>query len=98
MWEDNVNGLFELLGGLFILFSCVKLYRDKKVRGVSFKHVTYFTLWGYWNIHYYMNLDQWMSLVGSLSVTLINTFWLGQIIYYIRKERQEVSDMLEDSK
>lgn len=88
MWSDSLNGLFELIGGLFILFSCHKLYRDKKVRGVSFKHVAYFTLWGYWNIHYYSNLDQWMSFIGSLSVTLINTFWLGQIIYYIRKERK----------
>jgi len=87
MWQDWMNGFFELAGGLFILFSCCKLHKDKKVRGVSFKHVAYFTLWGYWNIHYYINLDQWLSLVGSLSVTLINTFWLGQIIYYIRKEK-----------
>jgi hypothetical protein len=87
MWQDKLNGLFELAGGVFILLSCIKLYRDKKVRGVSFVHVGYFTLWGYWNIHYYMNLSQWMSLVGSLSVTLINTVWLGMILYYLRKEK-----------
>ena len=98
MWQDNINGLFELLGGLFILLSCVKLYRDKKVRGVSFIHVTYFTLWGYWNIHYYPHLGQWFSFGGSLAVTLINTFWLGQIIYYIKKERKEVSNMIKEMK
>jgi len=91
MWEDKINGVFELLGGLFILFSCIKLHRQKKVRGVSFWHIGYFTLWGYWNIHYYSNLAQWISLVGSLSVTAINTFWLGQIIYYLRKERNDKS-------
>jgi len=89
MWQDKVNGLFELTGGIFILLSCIKLYRDKKVRGVSFVHVSYFTMWGYWNIHYYMNLAQWVSLIGSLSVTIINTIWLGMMIYYIRKERHE---------
>ena len=91
MWEDKVNGLFELFGGLFVLLSCIKLYRQKKVRGVSAIGIGYFTLWGYWNIHYYSNLAQWMSLVGSLTVTLINTFWLGQIIYYLRKEKNEKS-------
>jgi hypothetical protein len=89
MWQDWLNGVFELAGGAFILFSCIKLYRDKRVRGVSFIHVGYFTLWGYWNIHYYMNLGQWMSLIGSLSVTLINTIWLGMMIHYIRRERHE---------
>lgn len=89
MWQDNINGLFELFGGLFIILSCIKLYKDEKVRGVSFMHITYFTLWGYWNIHYYSNLDQWVSLFGSLAVTLVNTVWLGMIIYYLRKEKNE---------
>ena len=89
MWQDQINGLFELLGGLFITLSCIKLYRDKKVRGVSFVHIAYFTAWGYWNIEYYSNLKQWTSLAGSLAVTLINTVWLGMLIYYIRKERND---------
>ena len=89
MWQDNINGLFELFGGLFILLSCFKLYRDKKVRGVSYIHVGYFAMWGYWNIHYYPHLGQWFSFAGSLTVTLINTIWLGQIIYYLRKEKRK---------
>lgn len=88
MWQDKVNGLFELAGGMFVLLSCIKLYCDKKVRGVSFAHVTYFTLWGYWNIHYYVNLDQWVSLVGSLSVTIMNTVWLAMLLYHMRKEKR----------
>lgn len=86
MWQDKVNGLFELLGGLFIMLSCIKLFRDKKVRGVSFIHIAYFTAWGYWNIEYYSNLEQWVSFVGSLAVTGINTVWLIMLIYYLRKE------------
>jgi len=86
-WSDVINGIFELLGGLFITLSCIKLHRDKKVRGVSFVHVAYFTAWGYWNIHYYTNLDQWLSFAGSLAVTLVNTVWLGMLIWYIKKEK-----------
>jgi len=89
MWQDKLNGVFELLGGFFIMLSCIRLYRDKKVRGVSFVHIAYFTLWGYWNIEYYSNLDQWVSLIGSLTVTLVNTVWLGMLLYYLQKEQKE---------
>jgi len=89
MWQDWLNGTFEFLGGLFITFSCIKLYRDKKVRGVSFIHVAYFTAWGYWNIHYYPHLGQWVSFAGGLGVVLTNTVWLGMLIYYLRKEQND---------
>jgi len=59
------------------------------VRGVSFIHIAYFTLWGYWNIEYYSNLKQWVSLTGSLTVTLVNTVWLGMLLYYLRKEQKK---------
>lgn len=87
MWQDKLNGIFELVGGLFIILSCIKLYKDKKVRGVSYIHISYFTLWGYWNIHYYPHLGQWMSFAGSLAMTLVNTIWLGMIFYYRRNEK-----------
>jgi len=58
------------------------------VRGVSFVHVAYFTLWGYWNIHYYPHLEQWISFAGSLAVTLVNTVWLGMLLYYLQKEKR----------
>lgn len=87
MW-DLVNGSFEIFGGFFILFSCIKLYRDKKVRGVSWVHLTYFTLWGFWNLAYYPHLEQWTSFVGGGLVVLANCFWLGLMIYYIRKEQK----------
>ena len=94
MWQDKLNGVFELLGGFFIMLSCIRLYRDKKVRGVSFIHIAYFTLWGYWNIEYYSNLDQWVSLIGSLTVTLVNTVWLGMLLYYLRKEKRGKNDSI----
>ena len=87
-WQDFLNGSFELAGGLFILLSVIKLYKDKKVRGISYVHVGYFTAWGYWNIYYYPYLNQWISFIGGLSVVLINTLWLGQIIYYTIMEKK----------
>ena len=89
MWQDKVNGLFELMGSVFILLHCIRLYQDKKVRGVSFVATAYFVLWGYWNIHYYPHLGQWVSFAGGLTIVTMNTLWIAMMVYYIRKEKHE---------
>ena len=85
--NDLINGAFECAGGFFIWLSVRKLYQDKKVRGVSWPHVAFFSSWGFWNIWFYASLNQWFSWVGGLSLVLMNTFWLGQIVYYLWSER-----------
>ena len=87
MWQDIINGMFECLGGFFVFLSCWKLLKQKKVRGVSFFHIAYFTFWGFWNLYYYPFLKQWTSFIGGSLVVLTNTFWLILLIYYIRRER-----------
>ena len=82
---DAVNGAFELIGAPFIALSILKLVREKEVHGVSWVHVGYFTLWGYWNLYYYPFLEQWWSLCGTIGVTLVNTIWLILLIYYYRR-------------
>lgn len=89
MWQDFINGSFELAGGVFVMLHCIKLYKDKKVRGVSFIASGYFTTWGFWNMYYYPFLRQWASLVGSLLIVAMNTLWVGMMLYYIRKEKHE---------
>lgn len=86
MSPDQVNGLFECFGGVFIYLSVAKLSKEKKVRGVSWLHAGFFALWGYWNLFYYPHLEQWVSFVGGILVVLMNTVWLGQLVYYTRKE------------
>jgi hypothetical protein len=85
---DFINGCFELSGGWFIWQSVKKLYHDKQVRGVSWKPVTFFSVWGYWNMFYYPHLDQWMSFLGGLGIVTTNTIWAGQILYYLYLERE----------
>ena len=84
---DFLNSLWELAGGAFIALNCLRLYRDKMVRGVHWATVTFFTGWGYWNIYYYPAIGQWWSFAGGCSVVAFNTLWLGQLIHYSRKER-----------
>lgn len=82
---DAINATFELAGGLFIAASIVKLHRDKVVHGVSWLHVSFFTAWGLWNLIYYPALGQMLSFAGSVGITLANTIWLAQLIYYTRR-------------
>jgi len=88
MVMDNINGAFEMAGGAFVALNVLRLHRDKNVRGVSMVTVAFFTVWGAWNLIYYPALDQWWSALGASSVAIMNTVWLGQIIYYTRKEKK----------
>lgn len=81
-WEDIINGIFETFGGFFIFCSLQKLKHDKRVAGISWLHMAFFTAWGYWNIIYYAQLQQWFSWIGGILLVLTNTAYLAMLIYY----------------
>ena len=89
MWQDNINGLFEFSSAFFILLHCLKMYQDKAVKGVSTVAAVYFTMWSYWNLHYYPHLRQWYSFSGGIFTTLAHTLWLSMIFYYIWRNKNE---------
>jgi hypothetical protein len=82
MTPDMVNGTFELIGALILGINCVKLYKDKQVKGVSLIPVTFFTCWGVWNLYFYMSLDAWFSFFGSIAIALSNSVWAIMALYY----------------
>lgn len=88
-WADNVNGLYEAIGGLMMLLSCYRLYKDKEVKGVSMITAGFFTSWSFWNLYYYPSLGQWASFAGGIIIGLSNALWVGLAIYYTRKARQK---------
>jgi len=88
-WPDVVQGIFQLSAGGFVSLSVWQLHRDKIVRGVSYKHVAFFSVFGFWNLFFFSNYDLWFSFWGSLGVVSMNTIWLCQILYYRIKEYQE---------
>lgn len=83
MRQDNLNGLFEFCSGFFILLHCLKMYQDGNVQGVSLLATVYFTVWSYWNLHYYPHLKQRRSFVGGIFTAITHTLWLSMIIYYL---------------
>ena len=84
---DLINGLFELCGSLVLWRNVYTLHKDKGYLGVHWMTTGFFALWGYWNMYYYPSLNQWLSFVGGCSITIANTVWLIQMLYYGRKEK-----------
>lgn len=79
---DIVNGLFEVFGSIAVVMSCMRLYKDKAVHGVSLVTVGFFASWGLWNLFYYPSLGQFWSAVAAGLVCLANFTWLGMLYYY----------------
>jgi len=86
MSPDLINGMFELVGSAMLWRNVAQLHKDKLVKGVHWNATAFFAAWGYWNLFYYPHLDQWWSFAGGVSIVLANTVWLGQMIYYLRRQ------------
>jgi hypothetical protein len=86
---DLVNGLFECVGGWGAWMNCLRLYRDKQVKGVVWYLTIFWFLWGAWNLYYYPHLDQWLSFLGGCVIVTGNLAWLGMLWYVVRVRRME---------
>lgn len=89
MWPDVVNAIFEAVGGAAIASHCVRLFKDKLVRGVFWPATLFFTTWGIWNLYYYAHLAQWWSWTAGIMIATANLAWCGMLWYYIRAEKQQ---------
>lgn len=83
-WADATNGLFEVGASFAIGAHCIRLYKDKMVRGVSIPATAFFTTWGFWNLYYYPSLEQTMSFVAGIGVVATNFTWVIMMLYYRR--------------
>jgi len=84
-FPDLINGLFEAFGFVAVMFSVVRVYKDKKVAGISLVTTIFFTSWGFWNLFYYPHLGQTFSAGAAGLVCLANSLWCALLFYYGRK-------------
>jgi hypothetical protein len=84
--NDLVNGLFECCSGFFCWINIFKLIKDKELKGVSWIPLSFFTLWGFWNLFYYPSLNQTLSFIGGISIVIANVVWLSLVFYYKKKK------------
>ena len=88
MWQDNINGAFEVLVFMFVGLHCLELLKDKKSRGVSLVSVGFFFSLALWRLYYYPVLGQWWSFSGGVLVAAMHGLWFWMIRHYNRKEKQ----------
>jgi hypothetical protein len=87
LWPDLINGCFEACGGLLLWMNVYRLYKDKEFKGVSTVPTAFFMGWGYWNLYYYPAVNCPLSFCGGLVIVAANTVWLGQMVYYSRRNK-----------
>ena len=79
MTPDLVNGLFEFGGGLLLWLNVRRLWRDRKIAGVSLWPVVFWTSWGGWNLFFYPAVGCWWSFAGGIFVVTANAAWLAML-------------------
>src|ERR1051326_5535797 len=82
MTPDMINGMFELMAALLVGNHCRVVLKDRCVKGVSVASTAIFTLWGFWNIFFYENLEQWYSLGGGIMLMLVNTLYVLLLLHF----------------
>ncbi len=87
MIPDQINGCFEVVAGLLLTLNVIRLHRDKQVRGVHIVPIAFMAIWGFWNLYFYPYIGAPWSFVGGIVVVVVNTVWVGQMIYYKNKEK-----------
>ena len=84
---DMINGLIFQLGGVSVIWiSIIKLWKDKEVKGISYIHVAFFTLWGFWNIFFYSYLGQWTSMIAGIILVITNSIYLYGLLKFRKGE------------
>lgn len=79
---DFINGLFEILAGVFVLRHAWATHKAKNSDGISVDAIWFFTAFGLWNIFYYSSLDQMVSFCAGLFVIFANLVWAIQFYKY----------------
>lgn len=85
MISDFTNGLFELVAAILQILSIISVLEHKEVKGVSVFPITFFTLWGAWNLFFYPYHQLWYSFWGGLVMFSVNVVYIGLLIKYGRK-------------
>ena len=86
-WQDGVNALFNVGGGVFQWVNVYRLIKDREIKGVSKAPFAFFAIWGCWNLLYYPHLGQTLSLIGGVFIVLANMTWVVLAVLYGRRRK-----------
>lgn len=79
---DTVNAIFEGGGALLLCLNIRRLYKDKRLAGVSLFPTVWWNLWGVWNVYFYHAIGTRLSFYAGIGVLAANTIWVALALYY----------------
>lgn len=82
MSPDLINAAFEFCAAIAVALHCRAILHDREVHGVSTAGIGFFVAWGFWNLYYYPHLEQPLSFVCGIAVTVVNLVYVGLLMYY----------------
>lgn len=74
---DALNAAFQAAGAVAAWNNTRALWRDKAAQGVRVSSVAFFAVWGVWNVYYFAELGQWLSVVTGGLLAAANVAWVA---------------------
>lgn len=85
---DAVNALLQLGGAAATWANAARLWRDRVVAGVEPASMVFFAAWGVWNVYYFWQLGQWLSVAGGALLCAGNLLWVALALRVTLRRRQ----------
>ena len=86
---DLVNAAFEYCGAAIIWLNIVQLAEDKQIKGIDWRVLVFWCIWGGWSVLYFSHLDQTHSFLASCVVLLADFVYMCQLCWYTLNKKQE---------
>jgi hypothetical protein len=89
---DQINAVFELLAGGFVLVSVRQVLIDRAVAGINLLTYLFFPVWSFWNPYFYDHLGQIWSLMAAVNLAYAETvYFVLLVVYSMRKQNEAIA-------
>lgn len=84
---DVTNACFEGGGAVLTWLNVARIRRDREVKGVDWRVTAFWSLWGLWNIRYYVGVGHPLSAVAGTVLALGNITWVLHAVAYASRPK-----------
>ena len=78
---DYITSAFQAGAVLFLCANIIRLWKDGELKGISIWMMVYFTIWGYWGVFMWADLQQPWSMWTNVGIAVAYTIWLGLALF-----------------
>jgi hypothetical protein len=79
---DVGMGVFQTAAAVLNARTCIRLYRDKHVAGISATTVGFYTVANFYNLYFWSALGQWFAVFPGVPMASLNLLWVCMAFHY----------------